>query len=65
MDLFGFQLEQTQDFLSVSGIGIMLLELIVRLTPTKKDDGFVQRFGGAIKLGLDLMRVPNIKKKGE
>lgn len=43
-------------------IGIAVAEFITRLTPTKKDDGFVQRAGGLIKFVLDAVKAPNIKK---
>jgi len=37
-------------------------EAVVRLTPTKKDDGAVQRLGGWIKKTLDFLKLPNSKK---
>lgn len=42
---------------------ITLAEAVVRLTPTEKDDGAVQRAGEAIKKFLDLIKVPNASKK--
>lgn len=42
---------------------IAFAEAAVRLTPTKKDDGFVQRVGAVIKSLLDLLRIPNLLKK--
>lgn len=44
-------------------IGIAVAEFLTRFTPTKKDDGFVQRLGGLIKFILDTVKTPNIKKK--
>ena len=38
---------------------LAVAELIVRLTPTKKDDGVVQRIGGVIKKIFDFLKVPN------
>jgi hypothetical protein len=35
--------------------------MIVRLTPTKKDDGAVQRFGHWVRWFFDKAKVPNIK----
>ena len=43
-------------------IGVAVAEFVTRLTPTKKDDGFVQRAGGLIKFVLDTVKAPNIKK---
>ena len=37
-------------------------EIIVRLTPTKTDDGALERIGGIIKKILDFAKIPNIKK---
>lgn len=34
-------------------------ELVVRLTPTQKDDGAVQRIGSIVKKVLDFLKVPN------
>ena len=48
-------------YLSLS-IGIAVAEFITRLTPTKKDDGFVQRAGTLIKFVLDAVKTPNLKK---
>lgn len=53
---------------NIAQIGAIILaivgvaEMIVRLTPTEKDDGFVQRVGSVIKFVLDALRIPNIKK---
>jgi hypothetical protein len=43
-----------------------LLELAVRLTPTTRDDGFIERLGKKIRAFYDsLYRVfPNLKKGG-
>ena len=38
-------------------------EMIVRLTPTKEDDGFMERVGKWIRILLDGAKVPNVKKK--
>ena len=44
------------------GIGIAVAEVITRLTPTEKDDAFVQRLGAGIKKVLDAIKLPNVKK---
>lgn len=41
---------------------IGVAEVIVRLTPTEKDDGAVQRIGEVIKKVLDFLKLPNVKK---
>lgn len=41
---------------------LTVLELGVRLTPTKTDDGAVERIGKVIRKILDFLKVPNIKK---
>jgi hypothetical protein len=38
-------------------------EVVVRLTPTKKDDGAMERIGHVIRKAMDLMKVPNVRKK--
>jgi len=37
-------------------------EIIVRLTPTKSDDGALERAGHIIKKVMDFLKIPNIKK---
>ncbi len=46
-------------------IGLAIAEFITRITPTEKDDGFVQRLGGLIKFILDTVKTPNIVKKND
>jgi hypothetical protein len=41
---------------------LSVMELAVRLTPTKADDGAVERIGKIIRKALDFLKVPNIKK---
>lgn len=41
---------------------LTVAELVVRLTPTKNDDGAVERAGKFIKKALDFLKVPNLKK---
>lgn len=52
----------------LAGIVLGLLaiaELIVRLTPTEKDNGAVERVGAVIRKILDFLKVPNNIKKPE
>jgi hypothetical protein len=49
----------------LAGIVLAVLtvaELIVRLTPTKEDDGFVERVGKVIRMILDFLRIPNSRR---
>jgi hypothetical protein len=39
--------------------------IAVRLTPTKSDDGFLARISSVLDRVLDLLRVPNVRKKIE
>jgi len=46
--------------------GSMLLaaaEFVVRLTPTKDDDGFVQRIANVYNKIFEVLKVPNIKRE--
>lgn len=42
---------------------VLAAEFVVRLTPTKKDDGAVRRFAGYVEKLFDLLKIPNIKRK--
>jgi len=42
---------------------ITAAEFVVRLTPTKKDDGFVQRIANLYGKIFDFLKVPNVKKQ--
>lgn len=44
-------------------LGILpVAEMVVRLTPTKKDDGAVQRVGYWVRWFFDKIKVPNLKE---
>lgn len=43
---------------------LAVAEMIVRLTPTTKDDTAVERIGKLIRKLLDMMKVPNVKSGG-
>jgi hypothetical protein len=47
------------------GALVSFLELVVRFTPTKKDDGFIKRVGAKVDYLMDLLKVPNRKIKDE
>ena len=42
---------------------LMGLEVLVRLTPTKKDDTALERAGKGLKWLMDLLKVPNVKRE--
>lgn len=44
--------------------GLTLAEFVVRLTPTQKDDGAVERVGKFIRNIFDALKVPNKKVEG-
>lgn len=52
-----------QNVSPVIPIVIAIAEAITRLTPTEKDDGFVERIGSGIRKVLDIFHVPNNKKR--
>lgn len=56
--IVGHYMELGAIALAILGLG----EMIVRLTPTEKDDGLVERFGFYIRKALDFLRIPNVKK---
>lgn len=43
---------------------LTVAEMIVRLTPTQKDDGAVERLGKVIRKILDMLPIPNKKLSG-
>jgi len=48
-------------FLVLSGL-VGVAEMVVRLTPTKADDGAVERIGKILRSIMDFLKIPNIKK---
>lgn len=50
------------DMFTVIGSLVTIMEFIVRLTPTKTDDGFIQRIGNLVSKFLDSIGVPNKTK---
>lgn len=43
--------------------GVALAEVITRITPTEKDDGFVKRLGSMIDKVASFLKIPNNVKK--
>ena len=48
-------------FLVLGGL-VGVAEVVVRLTPTEKDDSAVERIGGILRKVMDFLKVPNNKK---
>lgn len=48
-------------FAVLSGL-VAVAEVVVRFTPTEKDDGAVQRIGGYLKKVMDWLKIPNRTK---
>lgn len=53
------------ELLSSLGVIMVGLQMLVRLTPTKKDDGAMERVGSKLNWLLDLLKVPNLKASEE
>jgi len=51
------------EVLQIITLIVVIGEMVARLTPTKTDDGFIHRIGGRLDRILDLLRVPNLRKK--
>ena len=41
---------------------ISVAEIVVRFTPTEKDDGAVERIGYFVRKLADFLKIPNLKK---
>jgi len=62
MELFKWVTSNYQDVLLALAAVVAAAEVVVRITPTKKDDGAVERVGKVVKKLLDFFKVPNLKK---
>lgn len=62
-DIFNWVINNYVELFGVLGLFLALAEGVVRLTPTKADDGAVERIGKLIRQIMDLLRIPNMKKK--
>lgn len=62
MELFKWVTSNYQDVLLAVAAVVAAAEVVVRITPTKKDDGAVERIGSIVKKLLDFFKVPNLKK---
>lgn len=51
------------ELLTSLAIILVGLQALVRLTPTKKDDGAVERLGGYLSKVMGWLKVPNVKRE--
>lgn len=68
MDLLNWIKENHEPLLQLLGLVLGtggILEIIVRLTPTKADDGFMTRIGKKVDHLLTALKVPNRLKDHE
>lgn len=63
MGIFTWLKDHWLEVAALSSALLAVAEMITRLTPTKKDDGFVQRIGAALKKVFDILGIPNNIKK--
>ena len=62
MEILNFLKDNYQLILQVLGAIVVVAELVVRMTPTEKDDSAVERIGGILRKIMDFLKVPNVKK---
>lgn len=60
--LIEFLIENKEEIALLLLTLISVAEMVVRLTPTVKDDGAVERVGAIIRKVLDFFKIPNVKK---
>ena len=63
MEQLNFVMENWGSISLAAFAGLFFAECIVRITPTKKDDGAVERVGKIIKRVFDTVKIPNNIKK--
>lgn len=61
LEVYAYVKGNWEGILMVVALLHILLELIVRLTPTKSDDGYAVRVGKFTQYLFDLAKVPNMK----
>jgi len=62
MEIFKWVTANYQDVLLAVASVVAAAEVVVRITPTKKDDGAVERVGSFVRKVMDFLKVPNVKK---
>ena len=63
MKMFAYIQAHWYGILMAGSMILATAEFIVRLTPTKSDDGFVQRIANVYNKLFELLRVPNVKRE--
>jgi len=62
-NLLAWTMNNYMEVFAILGMLVAAAEAIVRLTPTKKDDGAVERVGNILRRIMDFLKIPkNIKK---
>jgi hypothetical protein len=61
LDLFYWFKDNYVEFFSSLGVIMVGIEMLVRLTPTKKDDTAAERVGEKLRKIMDFMKIPNPK----
>lgn len=62
MELLNFVKENYIQMIQALLAVVFSIELITRITPTKKDDSFIERVGSVIRKIADFLKIPNVKK---
>jgi len=62
MEIFKWLTANYQDVLLSVAAVVAAAEIVVRITPTKKDDSAVERVGAIVRKLMDFFKVPNVKK---
>ena len=63
MVIFNWLMANYMELFLVLGGLVSVAEVVVRLTPTKKDDSAVERIGKLLRQVMDFLKIPNAKKK--
>ena len=61
MDIWSWLSGNWPEMVAALSLLLASAEAIVRLTPTKSDDGAVERIGKILKWIFDLVKAPNVK----
>ena len=62
MNLVNFVMKNYVEIIMAIGSIISIGQVIVRLTPTESDDGFVTKLGKAFDGICDFLKIPNNRK---
>lgn len=64
LQIYSFIMAHYMEVLAAMGSLLTAAQLIVRLTPTKADDGFVQRLSNYYDKIFDFLKIPNVRRDG-